>query len=78
MNLSQTAARYWDVDSAAVIGAFPDDGIISVDSDPSLEQALEEAAIPVTAKWIKDATAAGIDAQAALDFYRNRVKELMQ
>lgn len=76
--LGKSAAREWDVESAAVISAFPDDGIVTVEADPTLEQALRDAAAPITEKWIDDATKAGIDAQAALDFYTNRVQELMK
>lgn len=76
--LSQAAARSWDEVSARVYGEFPELGIAVVDADPALEEALREAAVPITAAWIEAATAAGIDAQGALDFYRNRVRELSE
>jgi TRAP-type C4-dicarboxylate transport system substrate-binding protein len=74
--LSMTGGRTWDEESAEVFATFPDVGIAMVNADPALEQALKDAAKPITAKWIEDATAAKIDAQGALDFYLNRVAEL--
>ena len=74
--LGRTAAAVWDRDSAEVLAMFPDQGITIVDADPALEDALKAAAAPITAAWIERATAAGIDAQGALDFYSARLQEL--
>jgi TRAP-type C4-dicarboxylate transport system substrate-binding protein len=63
----------WDASSAAAEAEYPDAGIEVVPADPEFEAALVEASAFVTEKWIKDATAAGIDAQGALDFYKSRV-----
>lgn len=76
--LGKLAGRVWDETAEEVFATFPDLGIPFVDADPALEQALQDAAAPITAKWIESATAAGIDAKGALDFYEARVKELSQ
>jgi TRAP-type C4-dicarboxylate transport system substrate-binding protein len=76
VGMAQMAGAVWDRNSSAVYARFPELGIPVVDADPALEQALKDAAEPITAKWIADATAAGIDAQGALDFYKARVAEL--
>lgn len=44
-----------------------------VAADPAFEQALTEAALPVIEGWINAANAAGIDGQAAFDFYRSQL-----
>lgn len=76
--LSMAAGRSWDEIANGVYARFPELGIAVVDADPALEQALVDASVPITAAWIEAATAAGIDAQGALDFYRNRVQELSE
>jgi TRAP-type C4-dicarboxylate transport system substrate-binding protein len=78
VGMARMAGAVWDRNAAAVYATFPELGIPMVDADPSLEQALKDAAAPITAKWIEAATAAGIDAQGALDFYINRVAELSE
>lgn len=74
--LALAAARYWDAETSAVFATFPQEEITVVDADPALEEALHAAATPIVEKWTADATAAGIDADAALAFYRQRVAEL--
>jgi len=76
--LGRAAAAVWDRDSAEVMAMFPDQGISIVNADAALEEALMAAAAPITAAWIERATAAGIDGQGALDFYRARLLELSQ
>ena len=44
----------------------------------AFEAQLHEAAAPFQAQWVEAAKAKGIDAEAALDFYRDAVKELSQ
>ena len=54
-------------------------GVIEiVDADASLETAFMDAAKPITANWVEKATEAGIDAEAALAFYKKRLAELNQ
>lgn len=72
------AAQQWEDTSNAVYEQFPDLGIDVVPADPSLEQALRDAAAPITAAWLEAANAKGIDGQAALDFYTARVQELSE
>ena len=78
VQMARMAGGIWDRNASEVYATFPDLGIPMVDADPALEQALRDAAVPITAKWIETATAAGIDAQGALDFYTNRVVELTE
>ncbi len=71
-----TAAAAWDRTAKEVYATFADAGITVHEIDPAFEAAFEAAAAPIHAGWIKRATDAGIDAQAAFDFYRQRVGEL--
>lgn len=72
------AGAKWDDVGDKVFATFEENGIEMVDADPSLEQAMVDAAKPITAKWLADAKAAGIDSQSALDFYKQRLVELSQ
>lgn len=47
-----------------------------IEASEAFEAELAEAAKPYQDRWIEAATAKGIDAQAALDFYRQTVTEL--
>ena len=75
-DLGMKAAQKWDDVGASVFAQFDELGITVHDVDPALEEAFVKAAEPVRQGWIKRATEAGIDAQAALDFYIQRVDEL--
>ncbi|MEP0520385.1 MAG: hypothetical protein ABJO09_10515 [Hyphomicrobiales bacterium] len=72
------AGAKWDDVGDKVFATFEENGIEIVDVEPSLEQAMVGAAKPITAKWLADAKAAGIDSQGALDFYKQRLVELSQ
>lgn len=72
------AAGLWDSTSAGVYAKFDELGIALHAADPALEQTLVDAAGPITAAWKAKASEAGIDAEAALSFYRQRVQELSQ
>ncbi|MDA4848409.1 hypothetical protein [Hoeflea poritis] len=74
--IGMVATGLWDSVSADVYSRFDELGITVVDADPALEATLVEAAGPITQAWKDKAKAAGIDADAALDYYRTRVKEL--
>jgi len=76
--IGMTASAKWDSVSAGVYATFADRGIAVVEADASLEEALMGAAEPVTAAWIAAATAAGIDAEGALAFYKQRAAELSE
>jgi TRAP-type C4-dicarboxylate transport system substrate-binding protein len=78
VTIGTLAAQGWEDISNDVYAQFPELGIDVVPADPALEQALKDAATPVTAAWIEAANAAGIDGQAALDFYKMRVQELSE
>lgn len=70
------ATSLWDSTSAEVYDSFGEIGVDVVDADPALEATLVEAAGPITDAWIEKAKAAGIDAEAALAYYRQRAQEL--
>ena len=72
------ASGLWDSVSADVYSRFDELGISVHAADPALEARLVEAAAPITEAWKEQARAAGIDADAALSFYRERAKTLSQ
>ena len=70
------AAGHWvEADKTALV-EFEEAGIEIVEADTAFEEAFKEAAAPVTEQWIAKANEAGIDGQAAYDFYVSRVQEL--
>lgn len=74
-NLAAAFGAAWDASSAEAEAEYGDADIEVVDADPAFEAALIEASAFVTEKWLEDAGGAGIDAQAALDFYKARSAE---
>jgi TRAP-type C4-dicarboxylate transport system substrate-binding protein len=78
VTLGRTLAAKWDSVAESVYARFPEEGIPIIDADPAFEQALVDAAAPITAAWVAKATEAGIDGQGALDFYKARLQELSQ
>ncbi|WP_323765753.1 hypothetical protein [Marinovum sp.] len=75
--LGAIAGARWKSATDAAVEDYAEAGIEVVAADPAFEQALIEAAAPVTEDWLKRAGDAGIDAQAALDFYRSQVEGAM-
>lgn len=70
---AELAAKFgarWDAQSIAVESDLDGVGIEVVQADPAFETALRDASGFVTEGWLKAAGEAGIDAQAALDFYK--------
>lgn len=76
--IGMVATGLWDSVSADVYSRFDELGIAVQDAGPELAERLVEAAGPITNAWMEKAKAAGIDAEAALAFYRARAKELSQ
>jgi len=74
--LGKTLAAKWDSVAVEVYKTFPKLNIPILDADPTFEQAFVDASAPVVKGWLKKANAAGIDADAALAFYKKRVAEL--
>ncbi|MEO9527760.1 hypothetical protein [Roseibium sp.] len=74
--VGMVAAGLWDSVSREVLAGFGDLGIVELTGDPDLEAALVSAAEPTTAAWKAKAAEAGIDGEAALAFYRERVADL--
>lgn len=74
--VGMTAAQLWHDRSEEVHASFESVGIDIVDVDPALEEALVAASEPIVAAWMERASAAGIDGEAALAFYKKRLAEL--
>ncbi len=76
VQFGRMAAGHWvEADQTALV-EFEDAGIEIVEAEPAFEEAFKEAASAVTEQWIAKADEAGIDGQAAYDFYVSRVQEL--
>lgn len=67
--LAASFGASWDAQNADAEAGYADAGVEVVAADPEFEAALREASAFVTEGWLGAATEAGIDAQAALDFY---------
>ena len=65
----------WNKAAAAAEAVYADEGITVVAADPAFEAALVEASGFVTEGWLKKAGDAGIDAAAALDFYKSQLAD---
>ncbi|MBT0955820.1 TRAP transporter substrate-binding protein DctP [Alphaproteobacteria bacterium KMM 3653] len=65
----------WDESSAAAEAMYEEEEIEVIEADPAFEAELIEASAFITEKWLKDAAAAGIDAQGALDFYKGQLSK---
>lgn len=65
----------WNNAAAGAEASYADAGIDVVEADPAFEAALVEASGFVTEGWLKTAGEAGIDAAAALDFYKSQLAE---
>lgn len=76
--VGMVASATWDKVSSGVYATFDELNIEVVDADASLETAFMDAAKPITANWVAKATEAGIDAEAALAFYKKRLAVLNQ
>lgn len=76
--IGMKAAAKWDAVGESVFATFDDVGIEIVDADPAFEQALVDAAKPITEAWKAKTNEAGIDADAALAFYQERLAELIK
>jgi TRAP-type C4-dicarboxylate transport system substrate-binding protein len=66
----------WDKQVKAAEAGYAAAGMTVVEADPAFEQALIEASAFVTEGWLAKASAKGIDAQGALDFYKAKIVEL--
>ncbi len=74
--VGMAASATWDMVSGSVYATFDELNIEVVDAAADLETAFMDAAKPITANWVKKTTEAGIDADAALEFYKKRLAEL--
>ena len=72
------AARLWYDVSDAVHADFGKVGIKIFDADPAPEPALVAASEPIVAAWKEHANAVGIDGEAALKFYKERLADLSE
>ena len=74
--VGMAASAMWDKVSDGVYAKFDELGIKVVDADPALEAALVAGGKPITDAWIAKSKEAGVDAEAALAFYEQRLAEL--
>jgi len=73
---ARMASDHWVQRDKTASVLLAEKGVTIVDADPAFEAALIAAGKGLTQKWIKKATAKGIDGQGAYDFYVKRVGEL--
>lgn len=66
----------WDEAAAAAEAAYAEAGIEVVTADPGFEAALVDASAFVTVGWLEAASAAGIDGEAALAFYKAQLEAM--
>ena len=71
--LGASFGAVWNAAAARGEAAYVDAGIEVVSADPAFEAALKEASSFVTEGWKKAASAAGIDAEGALEFYQSQL-----
>lgn len=74
--LAASFGAAWDKAAAEGEAAYEGAGLSVVDADPAFEQSLKDASTFVTEGWLASASAKGIDAQGALDFYKSKLTEL--
>lgn len=65
----------WDAENAEAEASYAEAGVEVVNADPAFEAALVEASGFVTENWLKAASEAGIDAPAALEFYKSQLNK---
>lgn len=70
------ASKFWIDRDKTSIGKLEEAGIQTHEAPAEFEAALVERSKDITAAWIERATAKGIDAEAALEFYTTRAREL--
>ncbi|MEM8631983.1 MAG: hypothetical protein AAGF74_12155 [Pseudomonadota bacterium] len=73
---ARMAAQFWvdrDIASEAKLDEF---NVETYDAPEEFEQALVDASDALTQAWIEKASAKGIDAEGALEFYRSRTAEI--
>lgn len=76
--VGMAAAQFWFDASEEVHASFDSLGIESHEADPALEAALVASSEPIIAAWQERASEAGIDGEAALAFYMERLAELSE
>ena len=76
--VGMAASAKWDAVSSGVYAKFEELGIEVVEADAGLEEALMDAAGPITEAWKAQAKEAGVEGEAALAFYQHRLAELTQ
>ncbi|MDI5922676.1 TRAP transporter substrate-binding protein DctP [Halomonas sp. LR5S13] len=74
--LGKAAGAAWRRSIDEALKTFSEAGIKIVDADPEFEAELQKASEFLTRQWIAKANEAGIDGQAAYDYYVSRVREL--
>ncbi|WP_180897382.1 type 2 periplasmic-binding domain-containing protein [Martelella soudanensis] len=78
LKLGLMVAGEWDDARIAAEKEMADAGIRVIEASPEFEAALMEYAPSINQIWIDAAKAKGIDAEAALEFYTRRARELTE
>ncbi|TMJ27301.1 MAG: TRAP transporter substrate-binding protein [Alphaproteobacteria bacterium] len=74
--LARLAGKAWDAADAAALEEMKRVGIQISDASPELIKGVQERAKPIEEKWVKDATAKGIDGAKVLAEFREEVKRV--
>ncbi|WP_431025563.1 TRAP transporter substrate-binding protein DctP [Halomonas sp. H5] len=75
--LAQAIGRAWDEQQAQARQRALDNGVEFVEAPSAFYEALQAAGDPLVQEWIDEATAKGVDAQAAITFYTQQVSSVM-
>jgi TRAP-type transport system periplasmic protein len=75
-SLARVAGKAWDAADAAALEEMKRVGIQISEASPELSKGVQERAKTIEDKWVKDATAKGIDGAKVLAEFREEVKRL--
>ena len=74
--LARLAGKAWDATDAAALEEMKKVGIQISDASPELVKGVQERAKAINDKWIKDATAKGIDGAKVLAEFHEELKRV--
>ena len=74
--LARLAGKAWDATDAAALDEMKHESIQISEASPELVKGVQERAKAIEDKWVKDATAKGVDGAAVLAVFREEVKRV--
>ena len=74
--LAQLAGKAWDATDAAALERMKQVGIQITEASPEFVKGVQERAKAIDDKWVKDATAKGVDGAKVLAEFREEVKRV--